>query len=358
MTFDNTRISEIIIPDGVTSIGASAFNICRSLTRVKLPAKLNEMGSGVFGDCSALASITLPETLTEIPSSCFNGCSSLKRILIPASVKTVYYDAFANCTNLKDFVFASGSSASLADYSIGYKKLSNTYTKYTDITLWAPGGSNVDTYAKNHEFNFRPVSEYTGSWSEPNWWDTGSSDPTPAAVGAKVVSKNAADKSTYKVTSSNAKNPTVAYTGTSNKSAASISVPKTVTDKNGIVYKVTKIEKNALKGNKKVKKLTIGANVTEIGASAFEGMVKLENVDFAGSKVKTIGKKAFYGCKVLKQVKANGNTLAKVGAQSFKGIKKKAKILIFAANKKKYNKVVSLIKKSKTGKVRYVFKKN
>lgn len=107
---------------------------------------------------------------------------------------------------------------------------------------------------------------------------------------------------------------TVAYAKTLNTKAKKITIPSSVTIGN-VTYKVTSIVNNAFKGQKKLKKVTIGANVT------------------------TIGKKAFSGCKSLKKVIIKSKKLKKVGAKAFANINPKAKIKVPKNKKKAYKKL-------------------
>ena len=105
---------------------------------------------------------------------------------------------------------------------------------------------------------------------------------------------------------------------------STITVPSSVTSAEGIKYTVTEIDKNAYKGEKSIKKVTIPKSVKKIGANAFKG----------DSKLKTITIK--------------GNTTIAKGA--FSGISKTATIKITGVTKKQYNKMVKQIKKSSLGK--------
>lgn len=235
--------------------------------------------------------------------------------------------------------------------------------------------------------------------------------PAPAEVGATVTdtsSTGAASTATYTVSDKSTgagDTGEVTYSGESTGSTAtSVTIPDTITGSDGVTYEVTKIADNALKGNTTVKEVTVGNNIVEIGEGAFQNATKLTTVrlgsnvttidknafagctklkkvtasgskittvaesafkgnkalttiDFSKSKVKTIGKNAFNGDKKLKTVKINGNSLTKVGKNAFKGIKKNATITVNAKDKKTYNKVVKLIKKSGAKNVKYKFKK-
>jgi hypothetical protein len=87
-------LTEITIPDGVTSIGSLAF--CGTgITSVTIPNSVTSIGSGAFSWCNSLTSITLPNKLTSIEPHAFNGCESLKNIIIPNSVNSIGTGAFS-----------------------------------------------------------------------------------------------------------------------------------------------------------------------------------------------------------------------------------------------------------------------
>ncbi len=78
------------------------------------------------------------------------------------------------------------------------------------------------------------------------------------------------------------------------KTLTKVTIPATIKIK-GEKYKVTSIKKSAFAKNKKLKKVTIGSNVTSIGAKAFSGCSKLNKVTFKSTKITKIGKKALNG---------------------------------------------------------------
>lgn len=101
-------------------------------------------------------------------------------------------------------------------------------------------------------------------------------------------------KGVYKITKLTQKNKTVTYVRPVNKKQTKLTIPKVVRYQ-GMNFKVTKIAAKACKNNKKLRSVTIGANIKEIGASAFQGAKNLRNVTFKGKAVSKIGKKAFKG---------------------------------------------------------------
>ena len=97
-----SSLTSIILPEGVTSIGEYAFYRCSSLTNITLPEGVTSIGSWAFSDCSSLMSITLPEGLTSIGEYAFDGCSSLTGVTIPESVTCIRGSAFEGCKGLAD----------------------------------------------------------------------------------------------------------------------------------------------------------------------------------------------------------------------------------------------------------------
>lgn len=149
--------------------------------------------------------------------------------------------------------------------------------------------------------------------------------PTPSSItvakGDIVKDKNAS----YKI--SNVKSNTVEYKAPLNNKKATVTVPATV-KVSGVTYKVTSIAKNAFKNNKKLKKVTIGANITTIGANAFAGCKNLKTVDIKSKKLKSVGKNAFKGIhkKAVFKVPAKKLKAYKKLLNSKAGIKKTMKI--------------------------------
>lgn len=96
-----SSLTSITIPEGVTIIGDWAFEDCSSLTSITIPESVTSIGRYAFYDCSSLTSITIPESVTSIGDSAFSGCRSLTSITIPESVTSIGWYAFCGCRSLR-----------------------------------------------------------------------------------------------------------------------------------------------------------------------------------------------------------------------------------------------------------------
>lgn len=130
---DDTEINDLIIPNGVTSIGKYAFYGCTELTSVTIPNSITFIGSSVFSgsslkkvivkdiaawctikfednpliyahhlyneDDTEIKDLVIPNNVTSISNYAFLSCSGLTSIIIPNSITSIGDHAF-DCENL------------------------------------------------------------------------------------------------------------------------------------------------------------------------------------------------------------------------------------------------------------------
>lgn len=82
------------------TIGFESFASCGNLTNMPIPEGITTMGERAFASCTALTAIQIPSTLRTIPKGAFDGCTSLKNVNLLMGVSTISENAFAHCTSL------------------------------------------------------------------------------------------------------------------------------------------------------------------------------------------------------------------------------------------------------------------
>ena len=100
-------LTNIDIPDGVESIGDSAFSYCVSLTSITIPNSVTSIGEDAFNGCGSLETVTFESnsSLESIGLSAFYECGSLTSITIPNSVTSIESSVFMSCSSLTSITF-------------------------------------------------------------------------------------------------------------------------------------------------------------------------------------------------------------------------------------------------------------
>ena len=122
-----TGLTSVTIPEGVTKIGDYAFSDCSSLTSVTIPSSVTTIGSSAFKGCTNLTSVTIPEGVTVIGSSAFSGCSGLTSVTIPEGVTSIGNSAFWGCSGLTSVIFLGGH-VSFSKYYPAFGSIKGYYT--------------------------------------------------------------------------------------------------------------------------------------------------------------------------------------------------------------------------------------
>lgn len=276
-----TNLHTLSLPKTLKELEGYAFAGCDNLNEVKfLGETLDKIGTGAFQDCPNLHKINIPEGVKSIENDTFKGCQNLNEIILPDSLEKIGDGAFANCQNIHVLVIPEN-----------VKYISNT-------SFEGAKTDSIDTSKNSYvreKMNEFTVGKYTYVIQ------TYDKNTGTGTVYVKGVSK------------------------TKYKNLTKITIPATVKFNNN-TYKVTSIKMKAFRGFKKLKKVTIGANVTSIGNNAFQNCTSLTYVKTRNG-VQTIGSSAFRGCTKLKTVKL-GKNVKKIYKNAFYGCKSLTKITV------------------------------
>lgn len=96
-----TSLKSIVIPTGVVAIANEAFLCCTNLRDIVIPDGVIIIGDHAFEGCKELTSVVIPDGVTEIREGTFSHCTSLTSVVIPESVREIRKEAFSDCTNLE-----------------------------------------------------------------------------------------------------------------------------------------------------------------------------------------------------------------------------------------------------------------
>ena len=91
---------DFVIPNSVISIASYSFCYCTKLTSIAIPNSLTKIGECAFIDCEGLTSIVIPNSVTNIGEGAFVNCEGLTSIDIPDSVINIENSAFEDCIKL------------------------------------------------------------------------------------------------------------------------------------------------------------------------------------------------------------------------------------------------------------------
>ena len=307
-------VTEIVIPEGVTSIGSYAFYNCKSLTEITIPEGVTSIGMYAFSGCSSLTEITIPEGVTSISSSVFRGCSNLTEITIPASVKSIGSYAFYGCSSLTEITipegvtsigsYAFGGCSSLMEITIPASVTrieERTFSGCSDLTEITIPASVTSIGSSAFRGCYKLIEVYNKSALDIA---AGSSDYGYVAYYAQHVYTQEEGNSWFTDTAEGYrfyydgnKGYLMGYSGTE----TALTLPTGFTAYDSTEVTEYEIYTYAFYNCNSLKSVAIPSSVTSIGSYAFHGCSSLTEITIPAS-VMNIGSYAFYGCSSLTEI--------------------------------------------------------
>ena len=310
------KVSDLVIPDSVTSIPSYAFRGCSNLTSISIPNSVTSIGSSAFYNCTGLTSVTIGSSVTSIGQYAFYGCSSLESMTIPfvgGSQKT------SNDTYQYPFGYIFGTSSytggtAVMQYYYGSSTSSTTYSTYyvpsTLRSVTVTGGKIL--YGSFYNCSMlTSVTIESGVTSIGSYAFYGCSGLTSITIPDSVTSIGRyAFYNCYKLVEVYNKSSLDITKGSTNYDYVGLYAKnvytteggnKLSTDENGYVL-YTDGDAIWLMGyTGSDTELTLPAGITEIYQYAFYGCSNLTSISIPNS-VTSIGEYAFYYCRGLTSV--------------------------------------------------------
>lgn len=185
---------DVSIPDGVTSIGEYAFNMCAEMTSVTIPSSVTSIDFGAFHRCYGLTSVTIPGNVISIGEGSFQSCYGLTSVTILDGVTNIEEQVFDMCSNLTsvtipDSITIIGSAAFCTNGSISDIYYNGSETQWNAIYI----GTNNDFSNATIHYNSSivnptptPTTSTVGSFSDVKTTDY-FADPVKWAIDRNIT---------------------------------------------------------------------------------------------------------------------------------------------------------------------------
>jgi len=274
-----TKLTEANLSSALKTIGDYAFNNCSSITNIEMPDTVTSIGQYAFCNCTKLSSVDLSEGLTQIGQHAFHTCRELKSIVIPNSVTSVSANAFYGCNALAEVTLSDKMTSIPIEMFYGCNKLTNIKIPDSITSIGSKAFYNCTTLNSIYiGTGITRIGEeaFYGCAALRGVYITDASKWAKIDFGYKYLGTTSNGLGGYV--------PYYDYTGNPLYLAKKLYLNNAPITDLLILGDVTKIEDYAFYGCTNLKKIMIPSSVTNIGSKAFAGCSGIQKVYFQGTK--------------------------------------------------------------------------
>ncbi len=341
------EVTELVIPNTVTSINAYAFYNCIGLTSITIPSSVTSIGEDAFYGCSGIIELTIPSSVTSIGKYAFYGCSGITSVTIAEDSQLTIIDnyAFEGCSSIIKVTISSLedwlkiSFGTPASNPLGYAKhlyiweneltelvMPNTVTSINAYAFYNCKGltnilipSSVTSIGASAFYNCTELKIVT--LAENAQLESMGNVAFYNCTGLTKVEVSSLEDWLKISINDHAANP-LYYAKhlyiDGNEISGEVVIPNTITSIYSSVFYYCSL----------ITSITIPSSVTSIGSYAFMGCSGLTEI-IIPSSVTSIGEDAFYYCRGLTSITiAENSQLTSIGNYAFKDCTGLTKVVI------------------------------
>ena len=307
---ENTKITDLKIPNSVTSIGNYAFSDCSGLTSVTIPNSVTSIGNYAFQGCSGLTSVTIPNSVTSIGDRAFSGCIGLTSVTIGNSVTSIGDQAFNSCRGLTS-VTIPNSVTSIGDQAFNSCRGLTSIEIPNSVTSIGDGAFSGCSSLTSVTINSNAVVSQNYS-STSSLKDIFGTQVKEYIIGNEVhgIGESAFEGSSGLISVTIPNNiisiGIAAFSGCSGLTSVTVEDGNSTYDSRNNCNAIIETATNMLVAG--CKNTVIPNSVTSISYKAFFGCSGLTSVTIPNC-VTSIGEQAFSGCSSLTSVTINSNAV-------------------------------------------------